>query len=109
MFFHGITLMEWMVRKFCLRYRGDLRENDKEDMKLILIPFKKFCKTSAEVIELMQTIFSDMKSKKKLNDFSTLSKSEGGNVFDSIILQPNIAGIGVDIKQLVKSFFKKKI
>lgn len=83
------------------------RESNNSDMKLILIPFKKFCKTPTEAIELMQKIFTDIEAKKEISEFSILSKTEGKGVLDSIILQPNIAGVGIDLKKLIKNFLKK--
>ena len=90
------------------------RENSEKNMKLILIPFRKFCKTSTEVIELVQKIFENIESQKDINDFSILSEikkntSNRVNLFDTIILQPNISGVGIDLKMLLKEFLPNSI
>ncbi|OGH96727.1 MAG: hypothetical protein A2104_10170 [Candidatus Melainabacteria bacterium GWF2_32_7] len=88
------------------------RENNEKNMKLILIPFREFCNTSTEVIELIQKIFENIESQKDINDFSILSEikkntSKKNNLLDAVILQPNISGIGVDLKTLIKEFLPK--
>lgn len=79
------------------------------DFKMILIPIRKFCKSSTDVIELIDKIFKDIKGKKVLNDFvvsKVIKKDKGRNIVDSLILEPNISGVGIDLKKLIKSFSK---
>ncbi len=73
-------------------------------LKLILFPLKKYCKNTTEVIELIQRIFSKIKEGKDLDDFAIVQKKTKGvgRAFaDSIILEPNIAGIGFSFNRLV--------
>lgn len=82
------------------------KESDIEDMKLILIPFKKFCTTTTEVVNLIQKIFSDIAEKKPLNDFGIskqMKKGIGKAIYDAIILEPSISGIGIDLKKLISN------
>lgn len=83
--------------------------NQTENMKLILIPFKKFCKTGAEAVELIQKIFTDIRNEKDISDFSIAREMNAGRgraIVDALILEPNFAGIGVDFKKMVSSFLK---
>jgi hypothetical protein len=77
--------------------------------KLILIPLRKVCSTSDEITVLIAKIFRDIAEKKELADFSIqrqLKKKDAFRTFfDAFVLEPNISGIGIDLKKL-GSFFK---
>ena len=91
--------------------RGLVKESEQHNMKLIIIPFKKFCKSSTEVVGLIQKVFSDIKEQKDLSDFTIareIKKGRGSAIADAIILEPNVAGIGVDLKKLIGRFFDKE-
>ncbi len=84
--------------------KGLYQESKYKDMKLILIPFKKFCKDTTEVVTLIQKIFKDVADKKDLHDFKIckeMKKGAGRAIFDAIILAPNISGVGVDLKKFI--------
>lgn len=71
--------------------------------KLLIIPLKKACKTTDDVINLIKSIFKDIREKKKLSGFSIakeINKNGFRRLADAIILEPNISGVGLDIKQL---------
>lgn len=90
---------------------GYVRESQHPDMKLIIIPFRKFCKSSTEVVELIQKVFSDIKEQKDLSDFAVAREIKGGHgraIADAIILEPNVAGVGIDLKKLIGHFFDKR-
>ncbi|EDU3846309.1 hypothetical protein CBJ89_003396 [Salmonella enterica subsp. enterica serovar Essen] len=88
-------------------YRGNkglYKESDSGDLKLILIPLKKFCTNTTEVISLIGRVFSDIESKKDLSDFriaKEIKKGIGSAIVDSIILEPNISGIGFSFNKLI--------
>lgn len=89
---------------------GLLKESQQPNMKLIIIPFRKFCKTSTEVVQLIQKIFEDIKGQKDLSDFSIAKTIKGDfsrSIADAIILEPNIAGVGIDLKRLISSLLDK--
>jgi len=70
---------------------------------MLLIPLRQICKSADEAIPLVEKIFSDIKDRKKLSDFTVakqLKKGQNGALVDALILQPNIGGIGVDLKVL---------
>jgi hypothetical protein len=78
------------------------------DDKLLLIPLRKACKTTSEVVFLIEKVFKDIGDKKGLQDFAVakeLKKGKQGAIVDALILQPNFAGLGIDVKRIV-SFFK---
>ncbi|MCE1238042.1 MAG: hypothetical protein LWW93_16965 [Hyphomicrobiales bacterium] len=79
-----------------------LNQSETDGMKLILIPFRKFCKTSTEVIELIQRVFADIRDQKDISDFAIakeMKKGKGMAVVDALILEPNVAGFGIDLKK----------
>lgn len=91
-----------------LKHNALYQEDVKSNLKLILIPFKKFCQNDSDVVALIDSIFKNIQEKQDLSKFSILSKIQNKNsLYDAIILQPNFSGIGIDIKQLINSLIKK--
>jgi hypothetical protein len=89
-----------------------MRENDKaeENLKMILFPLKKYCKSTTEVISLIQEIFTSIKLGKDLNNFKIAKvkkKGIGGALANSILLEPNFAGIGFSFNKLM-TYLKEK-
>ena len=81
-----------------------------ENLKLILVPLKKFCKTTTDVATLIDKIFRDIQSQKDLSDFSIereIKKGIGSAIADGIVLKPNVSGVGFDFNSLI-NFFRKK-
>jgi hypothetical protein len=73
--------------------------------KLLLIPLKKVCKTTDDVIEMIKSIFKDIADEKNIMSFEIakeIRKTETGRATDALILEPNFYGIGVKIPQLFK-------
>ncbi len=76
--------------------------------ELVFIKLLDTCKTPQDVILLLKKIFKDIQDKKRIEDFQVIKevkKGLGKSLVDSLILEPNIGGIGVDLKQIT-SFFK---
>ena len=70
------------------------------DNSLILIPIKKFCKETQDVLCLVDNIFHDIAAQKPLLEFSITRKINKDKGFlDALILEPNISGIGIDLKK----------
>jgi len=90
------------------------RENiirTEEDLKLILIPFKRFCETTNEVLSLIEKVFKDIEAEKDLSEFKIakeMSKGVGRAIVDSIILEPNFSGIGFSFNKLKKYLNQSK-
>jgi hypothetical protein len=70
---------------------------------LLLLPLRKICKSSEDVVELIQRVFEDIKSKKQLSKFRAakrMRRGVAGALVDAVILQPKVGGIGFDLKKL---------
>jgi len=78
------------------------------DENLILIPLRSACKNTTEVVALIERIFCDIAANKPLSDFSIAKEIRSGNgrgaISDAFILKPSLWGVGVDLRELVKSF-----
>ena len=82
--------------------RGLVRADEHDDMKLILIPMKRFCTTTTEVVNLIQKVFSDIVNQKDLSEFQIakeMKKGVGSALVDALILEPNISGVGFSFKR----------
>ena len=81
-----------------------------EDLKLILIPLKKYCKDTGEVVTLIQNIFTKIKKGEDLDNFGiTKEKKKGlrGALANSIVIEPKFMGMGISFNKLV-SYFRDK-
>ena len=69
-------------------------------------PGKTLIKTPSEdVVVVLEKIFYDIQEKKAIQDFKVKKELKGGigNILnDTIILEPNIGGIGVNLNNLFK-------
>lgn len=91
------------------RSNGLFRESKGGDLKLILIPLKKFCSNTSEVVSLIEKLFFDITEGKDLSDFKIAKETQkgvGSAIVDALILEPNISGIGFSFKKL-GSYFNK--
>lgn len=78
--------------------------------KLIFLEIGKICKSPQDVVKLLEKVFKEIHEKKEIQDFQVKKelKSGIGKVLnDTIILEPNIAGIGVNLNNLFKFLGKK--
>ncbi len=79
--------------------------------ELLLIPLKKTCKNSLEVVSLIEKLFKDIADKKGIQDFEVakeLKKGKEGALVDALILQPNFGGLGVDVKRIIGLFKRRR-
>ncbi len=73
------------------------------DLRYILIPIKKFCKTEADVMNLITKITSDIEGKRDFKDFKIckeLKPGIGKAIVNSILLEPNFYGVGFSFNKL---------
>ena len=80
------------------------------DLKLILIPLKKFCRSTTDVVSLVEKLFNDIRAEKDLDEFrisKDIKRGLGKALADAIIIEPNIAGIGLSFNKLI-SYFQKR-
>lgn len=92
------------------RKRATLNNVTENNLKLILFPLKKHCKNTADVITLIQKIFTKIKNGEDLDNFSITSEQKKGigDAFaNAIMLEPNFAGVGFSFNKLV-NYFKKE-
>ena len=84
----------------------EMKTRQNVDHKLLLIPVRKVCKTSSDVVDLIEKIFRDIETKKSLENFSIAKEMKAGesrSIVDALILEPNIS----DLKKII-DFFKPK-
>ena len=73
------------------------------DDRMVLIPLKPACSTETDVTVLIEEIFRDIRSGTELRDFAIhqrVAKGQDGAWADALVLQPNIGGIGLDLRAL---------
>ncbi|MGN6739604.1 hypothetical protein [Dyella sp.] len=88
--------------KYFIDANERLPDGEIED-SLIFLKVRDLCKTPSDVIQLLEKIFVDIRMHKKIRDFAItkeLRAKEHGALVDALILEPNIGGVGIDIKKL---------
>lgn len=78
--------------------------------KLIFLEIGKLCKTPQDVIKLIEKVFNDIREKKEIKNFQVkkeLKAGVGKVLNDTIILEPNIAGVGVNLNNLFRFLSRK--
>ncbi len=76
-----------------------------QDDHLLLIPIRERCKTPTDVAELLDEIMQDVKRATPLLSFTVARRDKAGvkgALLDALVLQPSIAGVGVDLKALLR-------
>ncbi|HCG5592899.1 TPA: hypothetical protein NJ109_001997 [Vibrio parahaemolyticus] len=89
------------------RVAGEPTPND----KLLFIELKGLCNQPSDVLKVIEQLFSDIKAKKEIKNFQIKAEQKagiGGALVDSLILEPNFAGVGVDLKKAFSIFKRKK-
>jgi len=75
-----------------------------DNMKLILIPFKRMCTMTGEVISVVEKVFQDIADAKDLSAFKIakeLNKGIGRALVDAVILEPNFSGVGFNFRKFL--------
>lgn len=86
-----------------------LHEKSPKD-SLIFIEIRKVCESPQDVIKLLENIFKDIQEKKELKNFKVKKKLKSGVgkfLNNALILEPNIAGVGVNINNIYKFLSSK--
>ncbi|HAM47039.1 MAG TPA: hypothetical protein DCZ07_07810 [Alphaproteobacteria bacterium] len=77
--------------------------------KTVFIPLKNCCQDETSFVAIIESIFSDLESGLEIGNFRVADHDEFhtnrkpsilGRVASSILLQPNIGGVGVDLRRL---------
>ena len=80
--------------------------------EIVFIQLKGICSKPSDVLKIIEQIFTDIKNKKELKNFQVKAKQEAGvdgALVDSLILEPNFAGVGVNLKKLFAVFKRKNV
>lgn len=75
-----------------------------QDLRMILIPLRKFCRTATDVVALIERIFLDIKDQKALKDFKIARQYQKDNRFamaDMITLEPGSKGTEIPMENIV--------
>lgn len=78
---------------------------------LVFVKVRDVCKTPSDLVVFLEKMFADIKSEKKIKNFSIsqeIKAGESGSFVDTLILEPNISGLGVDLKALT-TWFKSRL
>ena len=84
--------------------------NTDTDFKIIVFPLRKYCKTTTDVANYIDKIFTDILERKDLSDFKVLKemkKGFGRALVDGLLLEPNIAGVGYNFNEIINYFRRK--
>jgi hypothetical protein len=70
--------------------------------RFVLLPLREIGRTSGDVTQLLQQIANDLRSGKALSEFEIKSVKQKGetSAANMVVLQPNIGGLGVDLKEI---------
>jgi len=82
------------------------------ESEIIFIKLKEVCKTTDDVIKIIEQLFSDIKEGKSISNFEVAKEQKVGKgraLADSLILKPSLFGLGVDIKQAFSIFKKPRV
>jgi len=81
----------------------ELHQRIENNLKLALIPLRKFCTTTTEVAELIDRLFKDIAAKKQLTEFQIGREIFKGGVAlaDAIILSPAKKNNGISMQQVI--------
>lgn len=82
---------------------------DPEKHHLVLIPLRERCKTSTDVVNVIESIFRDIKAKRPLQSFVVAQQDRAGvkrALLDAVVLRPTVGGIGVDLKALLRGLWR---
>ena len=85
------------------------KDLSQKEFKFILIPLRKVCKTTSDMIKIIEEIFKDINENKEISNFKIskeLNKGFGKTLVDSLILEPNFNGVGIKLKDIV-NYFKR--
>ncbi|WP_302587971.1 hypothetical protein [Alistipes senegalensis] len=72
---------------------------------------RKICPHPQDVVVLLEKIFQDIKDHKAIQDFRVKKELKGGIgkiLNDTLILEPNLGGIGINMNNIFRFLNKNK-
>lgn len=79
--------------------------------EIVFIQLKESCKNPSDILKIIEQIFIDIAEKKELKNFHIYKEQKagiGGALVDSLILEPNFSGVGVNLKKVFSVFKHNK-
>lgn len=79
------------------------------NLKLILFPLKKYCKTTTDVVNLIKTIFLKITQNEDLDNFDIVKvkrKGENHAIASSLIIEPTLDGTKLSLNT-INNYFSK--
>ena len=76
----------------------------------VFLEIRKICQHPQDVVTLLEKIFQDIKEEKTIKNFKVVKELKGGVgkiLNDTLILEPNVGGIGINLNSLFK-FLKRR-
>nr|WP_314754427.1 hypothetical protein [uncultured Prevotella sp.] len=73
--------------------------------KFVFLEIRNICQHPHDVVALLEKIFQDIKDGKAIRNFRVAKELKGGVgkiLNDTLILEPNVGGIGINLKSLFK-------
>jgi len=83
---------------------------DPEKHHLVLIPLQERCKTPTDVMNLVNSIFRDIKANRPLEGFDVAQQDRAGvkgAILDTVVIRPTFLGVGVDLKALIQRLWRR--
>lgn len=71
----------------------------------VFLEIRKICQHPQDVVTLLEKIFQDIKEEKTIKNFKVVKELKGGVgkiLNDTLILEPNVGGIGINLNSLFK-------
>ncbi|MGV8135067.1 MAG: hypothetical protein AB2L20_07625 [Mangrovibacterium sp.] len=90
--------------KFKHIYQPGKADPVEDDLRLILIPLKKFCNDAIQVVQLIERLFTDIKQQKALKDFKIAKEILKDSIWamaDMVTLEPDLTGGAIPIESVV--------
>ena len=73
--------------------------------KFVFLEIRKICQRPQDVVSLLEKIFQDIREEKAIQDFRVKKELKGGVgkiLNDTLIFEPNVGGIGINLNSLFK-------
>jgi hypothetical protein len=95
---------------FLDRDNQEVRGEPIPEDEIVFIQLKGICKQPTDVLKIIEQIFTDIKGRKELKNFRVKEEQKAGvsgALVDSLILEPNFMGVGVDLNKVFSVFRRK--
>lgn len=109
----AILITKTHPRYFVESYDAGVADGERALDEVVLVPLRKACKSPEYFSQVMESIFRDLEKGLDLKDFRvatydpekvdvSVARKAGRKLWDSVLLEPNFGGVGVDLKKLFR-------